>query len=185
MGCEAALHHAWNGQPSLRHGIDPTPSKAARPRNKRCRALQHPCPSCWRVPGAPVVLWPASANNGALICFDFRLLNATDQAVLVGVFLHLPWSPARCGSPPCSRSPLILFREGHPGYIQHTQFQLSSIRQSPHPPSLRLKGSRPEVPHPCVLDLYLHPASPRGQSRLSWCNRLLPDLCRIPCFPER
>jgi len=82
------------------------------------------------------------------------MLNATDQALLVGGFLHAPPAPCeRCGNHVHAHL-TFSFEKGPwqpPAHLILAAFD--SPESAPSPP--RLKGSRPEVPHPCALDLCL------------------------------
>ncbi|KAF2473143.1 uncharacterized protein BDR25DRAFT_129127 [Lindgomyces ingoldianus] len=100
----------------------------------------------------------AFANNGAPICLDSRLLNATDQALLSSAFFSTPpWSLCTLEEPSMFTQPSHSLSRRTP--LCPTAHLIPASFDSPEasPLFLRLEGSRPEVPYPCAFDLALGP----------------------------
>jgi hypothetical protein len=122
---------------------------------------------------------PASHQaNGAAICLDVRLLDATGQSLLVGHF-SLRALVSACSLQPTMFTHCSLpfsFEERAPWHAAHL-IQSPLIRPFPHHLSFTV-GPRPELPYPCALSLWglLALDVSHASRRVTSCFQILEDI---------
>lgn len=142
------VHHHHHHHP---HTPASQPAKAARPRNKRCRALYHPCPHCLAAdPYPPVydVQLPITKPHE-------RQRSVPARPLLVGGFLHrTPPAPMQPGTGLHVHASLTFSFEKDTLVPASTPdpspFRFASSSSSPSSERLASRGTAPLCPGACL-----------------------------------